>query len=530
MQTYITNNGRIALWKRPLILKDKDALMYQKILRMLTCALMILALFEIVAGCFIGGGSLFILSQNASGDTLAQVQNALTHDFDNADSLSVAAMSVFTGGIALVLLITGIFNLIVGILGFRGAKRPQHLRAFIVLNVLVLACGVFNAIYMVVSDATSVEGAVSLLIPAFVQSLSLYCAISLREAWVTGKLPAEDTQSKKPTLGFITVFQCIFAANILITLGLATFLISGRYTIDPSDILMFANLIFQGIAFWLIVQRSQAARFWICGFSAFNIIAGLIISFVTGTGGAPNLLDALLNHWFDFVLLFYFLFAKKPREILVNTFTIERQKELVTQAWDLWKPTTWNFWRSMIIYFCLFSIIGHWMEAGFCTLIKWGIVDGTYDPNSGIWRDYLSPFPVYGVGMVACALALFPIKTKLQEKLHSKWSPLVISFLINTAVCAIIELVLGFTQNMPDANGVYPLWDYSDMPFNFMGQICLQNTLAFGMVATLITWVVFPALQREYLKLPEDMRKASFVAVVVFYALVMCLYAINFQM
>ena len=81
---------------------------------------------------------------------------------------------------------------------------------------------------------------------------------------------------------------------------------------------------------------------------------------------------------------------------------------------------------------------------------------------------------------------------------------------------------------MPDANGIYPLWDYSDMPFNFMGQICLQNTLAFGAVATLVTWVVFPVLQRQYLKLPEDMRKAIFVAVVVFYALVLCLYVVNF--
>lgn len=181
----------------------------------------------------------------------------------------------------------------------------------------------------------------------------------------------------------------------------------------------------------------------------------------------------------------------------------------------------------MIIYFCLFSIVGHWMEAGFCLFIKWGIVPGIYDPNSGIWHDYLNPFPVYGAGMVACAVLLFPIKNLLEEKLGGIVKPLVASFIVNALVCAVIELVLGLTSNMPDANGVYPLWDYSTMPFNFMGQICLQNTLLFGVVATLMTWVVYPALQREYLKLPEPMRQTFFVAVLAFYAIVVCLYVIN---
>lgn len=42
-----------------------------------------------------------------------------------------------------------------------------------------------------------------------------------------------------------------------------------------------------------------------------------------------------------------------------------------------------------------------------------------------------------------------------------------------------------------------------------------------------MTWVVYPALQREYLKLPEPMRQTFFVAVLAFYAIVVCLYVIN---
>ncbi len=500
---------------------------HQKILRILTLVLIVIAGVELAAGLLFGAGGLLLTSDGV--DSIVSIDADLTlMDGDEivTEASTPAALGIIAIGLAVVFLVDGAFNLIVGILGFRGSKRPGRLRAFIVLNSIVLAFSIVNAIYTAVTnDALGVESAVSMLIPAFVESLSLYCAITVHRAWKSGTLEERVKPDGKPPLGFIAVFQVIFAVNILASLGLCTFLISGRYELSPADILSFATLVFHGVAFWLIWQRSKAARFWICGFAVFDIVVGTIISIAMGTIGVT---ERLTSCWFDIVVFLYFFFARKPREVLVNEFTIERQKELVARAWDLWKPTTWNFWRSMIIYFCLFSIVGHWMEAGFCTLIKWGLVAGTYDPTSGIWRDYLSPFPIYGIGMVACALLLFPIKTKLQEALHGRISPLVLSFLINTAVCATLELILGFTQNMPDANGIYPLWDYSDMPFNFMGQICLQNTLAFGAVATLVTWVVFPVLQRQYLKLPEDMRKAIFVAVVVFYALVLCLYVVNF--
>ena len=327
-----------------------------------------------------------------------------------------------------------------------------------------------------------------------------------------------------PSLGFMRVIQVLFAINIIAVLVSCATLRSGTYTLGFSEVLDMVNLVFDGVSFWLIMQRSRGARYWIIGFSAFNIVAGTIYNAVTGQF---NVLDQLGASAFDIVLLLYFLFAKRPRQVLTVEFTARRCKELVVRAWDLWQPRTWSFWRSMIIYFCLFSIVGHWMEAGFCLFIKWGIVPGIYDPNSGIWHDYLNPFPVYGAGMVACAVLLFPIKNLLEEKLGGIVKPLVASFIVNALVCAVIELVLGLTSNMPDANGVYPLWDYSTMPFNFMGQICLQNTLLFGVVATLMTWVVYPALQREYLKLPEPMRQTFFVAVLAFYAIVVCLYVIN---
>ncbi|MEG1561999.1 MAG: hypothetical protein RR323_06315, partial [Raoultibacter sp.] len=72
-------------------------------------------------------------------------------------------------------------------------------------------------------------------------------------------------------LGFMRVLQVIFAFNIVATITLLIFLVKGSYTLDFSYYLDFMNLIFDGIAFWLIGQRKEAARWFIIAFSLFNI-------------------------------------------------------------------------------------------------------------------------------------------------------------------------------------------------------------------------------------------------------------------
>ena len=187
---------------------------------------------------------------------------------------------------------------------------------------------------------------------------------------------------------------------------------------------------------------------------------------------------------------------------------------------------TRDFRRSLLLYFCLFSIAGHWMEVGFCLLVKWGILLGTYDPASAVWRNLLNPFPIYGVGMVACALVLFPALTKIRRAVGGFGLALLLSFALNTLVCSGLELGLGLLQNQPDACGVYPLWDYTSMPFNFMGQICLQNSLAFGAVSSLMAWVVFPVLHMAYLRLPDHVKRICATVVVTLFLLAACLYAV----
>ena len=123
-------------------------------------------------------------------------------------------------------------------------------------------------------------------------------------------------------------------------------------------------------------------------------------------------------------------------------------------------------------------------------------------------------------------LVLYPIKCALQRRIRNGWAPVLVSFVINTLVCSAIELTLGLLQNQP-VTGVDPLWDYSNMFCNFMGQICLQNSLAFGAVATLMTWIVYPSLERLMGKLSNNAANVLFIVVVVFFAIVFALCCVN---
>lgn len=109
------------------------------------------------------------------------------------------------------------------------------------------------------------------------------------------------------------------------------------------------------------------------------------------------------------------------------------------------------------MYFCVFSVVGHWLEAGYCTFIRLGILPGIYDPESQIWSDWLYPFPVYGFGAVACVLVLYPLKSLLQRRLHGTVAPLLASFVANGLVCTGIELAMGLMLNQPLPDGSLPL-------------------------------------------------------------------------
>lgn len=342
--------------------------------------------------------------------------------------------------------------------------------------------------------------------------------------------PAEDKRkrgfSNPKKLGFMRFVEFMFIMNIIGGLLSLTLLIKAvRADMGFWEYVGMLDVVLDAIGLWLIWGRQRLARPFIMGISVLNIAVSVAYNVMTGSF---DLIDQLLvwSTW-DIVLLLYFLTSRRAKAVLVEGFETDRDLEVQEAAAELYRPRKWAFWRDIIMYFCVFSVVGHWMEAGYCTFIRLGIIPGTYDPNSQIWSDWLYPFCVYGFGAVACVLLLYPVKTFLQRRLPGRFLPLFGSFCANAFVCTSIEFAMGMMLNQPGPDGKLPLWDYSNMAFNLMGQVCLQNAVAFGVVATLMTWVIYPALERLIAKLPKDGVNMLFVFIVVGFCVLFFLYCVN---
>jgi len=185
---------------------------------------------------------------------------------------------------------------------------------------------------------------------------------------------------------------------------------------------------------------------------------------------------------------------------------------------------TWEFWRDLIMYFIVFSFIGHWAEILFCRLILAGVFMGGYDPtNAMLWDQWLFPFSAEGTALAAIVVFLHPIALKLQKVFGERsWKAVLLSFLVNGLVCTSIDFGTGMV-----ANQHYELWDYRDMPFNFMGQVCLQNSMVYTIAATLVVWLLYPAMDKGIRRLSKDHADGLFWALVGIYIFMALLHFVD---
>jgi uncharacterized membrane protein len=158
-----------------------------------------------------------------------------------------------------------------------------------------------------------------------------------------------------------------------------------------------------------------------------------------------------------------------------------------------------------------------------CQFIILGWVEGEYDPtNTMLWRDWLYPFPMEGMAVVIIAVALYPLFKWLQRKFENKFVPYILSFLANALTCSIIEFTMGLL-----INSNYQLWDYRENFGNIMGQVCLQNAVAFGVAASVIAWFVYPLMERWIARLRPEIVNIAFVVIAVFGGILWSLYIID---
>lgn len=339
-----------------------------------------------------------------------------------------------------------------------------------------------------------------------------------RAATKAARQAYEAIKFSDPTkLGFMRFVQVMFLLHIIGTL--ATLILTSRDTVvyDSVNITDWLMVVLEGVAFYFFMNRMKLGRPLVMGIAAIGIVVNVATSIVSGTF---SVLGTIFGNAYYLFLLAYFAFSGRVKSVLVNDMSAEHG---IGKADDfVIVRSGWPFYRNLGIYFVVFSVLGHWMEAAMCQLIRLGLVQGDYDPsNTMLWRDWLYPYPMEGAAVVLIALLLYPLYLWLRKKFKNQFVAHAISFVANAFTCTVIEFIGGILFNAHHQN-----WDYSNMPFNFMGQVCLQNALAFGVAASLIAWYAYPALERALARVRPAIMNIVFVVVIAAGGILFSLYAI----
>lgn len=138
---------------------------------------------------------------------------------------------------------------------------------------------------------------------------------------------------------------------------------------------------------------------------------------------------------------------------------------------------------ELVIYFFIYSIIGWIYEIIYKTIRtkRWNNPGFLYGPYC----------PIYGVGAVLCIL-LLQNSTKGQI------------FIIGALGSVILEYVTAWVlEKMFHARW----WDYSKVPFNINGYICLPASIGFGVAAILVINIIYPNVKIIIDYLPEVLQE-----------------------
>lgn len=342
---------------------------------------------------------------------------------------------------------------------------------------------------------------------------------------------ADDAVSRSRMPKGVLLSAIFFGGMVLACLVQACFMDRDTFAYDVSMLRAIVFMAVNARCLWLVHTRSEHGRGFIMGGMAVLAVLTLVdiavggaypeIRVRVGDLGVRALLTIEIVGFFS--VLAYMAVSNKARAYFSVPFDPTPAFK-GGHSWD--KPLkerirTWEFWRDTAIYFIVFSILGHWAEILFCRLILLGVFQGGYDPtNAMLWDQWLFPFSAEGIALAMVVLLLHPVKEMLLKRFNGRVLPaLVCSFLINAFICTSIDFLTGMAVNQN-----YELWDYRDMPFNFMGQVCLQNSMVYSIAATFIVWWLYPVMDSWLRRLPKQVADGLFFVLLGMYAFLACLY------
>lgn len=328
--------------------------------------------------------------------------------------------------------------------------------------------------------------------------------------------------------------EAYFALSMLVALVFGFLCAPHMFEYDISMVRVLLLMAGGTVTMWLISQRARSARavgaVTALGFAALSIIDhaafGAFETLSSYIGNAPTAAIMAIEQAGALGVAAYLLFAPQAKRLLCEPPDLVPGSER-SHSWDTplrQRARRWEFWRDLMVYFIVFSIVGHWAEILFCKLILAGVFMGGYDPNNAmLWSQWLFPFTAEGAALVAIVVILHPASRWLLKKTGNRIVlAVLLSFLLNALVCTSIDFTTGMIANQD-----FQLWDYRDMPFNFLGQVCLQNSMVYSIAATLIVWVVYPFMDKVMHRAPRGVINAIAFGLIGMYLFLAMLYFID---
>ena len=275
---------------------------------------------------------------------------------------------------------------------------------------------------------------------------------------------------------------------------------------------------------WLIIRRAHAARYAViigttasCTLAAFDLFGrGAFADVARAIGFAAAQSCAAAFFVLGIACIIYMKFSRHARRVLFVKHD-SLPYALTGHSWDVplrERVRTMVFWRDITMYFIVFSFLGHWAEMLFCWNIHLGVFMGHNDFGFAmLWSTWLYPYSAEGLAIVIVVAVLHPVKEWLRRVFKGRILPtFILSFASIVAMCVLVELTLGLLINRD-----YSIWDYRDIPFNFMGQICLQNTSVIAITGVITIWVIYPLMDRLIRRMPKSYADGLFFSLVGIY-------------
>lgn len=176
--------------------------------------------------------------------------------------------------------------------------------------------------------------------------------------------------------------------------------------------------------------------------------------------------------------------AKIEEEKIKIKENLQKQKEKIQSRIVVEDPIVKITFKRILAYFIIYSFLGFIIETIFGMLTK-GVVESR---QSCLYGPFCC---IYGLG----AAVMIPGLQKFKKR---NWT----LFLAGAIEGSIVEYIISWVGEM-----IFHIkwWDYSNMPFNINGRICLLFTIFWGILALVLIRLINPYIERFIDKIPAKL-------------------------